>query len=54
MQMKDASRLQKEWENKGNPPCEHPYVEREYDLGSHTGDDVCTICGATVSETKTK
>ena len=46
MQMKRAMELQRAWAAKGNPPCEHPAVEREYHLGSDTGDQVCTPCGA--------
>ena len=42
MQMDEALRLQKEW---GNKPCDHPYLEKEYYLGSSTGDWVCTTCG---------
>jgi hypothetical protein len=47
MQMYDAFRLQKEWEEKGNPPCEHENIEKEYYLGTQTGDKVCTKCGKT-------
>ena len=28
----------------GNKPCEHPKLEKEYYLGSDTGDYVCTTC----------
>jgi hypothetical protein len=54
MQMKDAFELQKEWKRKGNPHCTHPNVEREYHLGSHTGDNVCTTCGAYVNLEKSR
>ena len=46
MQYERAMELQKAWEAKGNPPCVHPKVEREYYLGANTGDEVCTTCGA--------
>jgi hypothetical protein len=42
MQMSEAAKLQEAW---GDKPCNHPSSEREYYLGSHTGDDVCTQCG---------
>ena len=46
MQMRKAAALRDAWARKGNPPCEHPDLDREYDLGSNTGDYVCTVCGA--------
>jgi hypothetical protein len=49
MQMYDAIVLQKAWKKRGNPPCRHPVVDQEYSLGSHTGDMVCTTCGAYVT-----
>jgi len=42
MQYEEAERLRNEWHGK---PCKHEDVEREYHLGSHTGDYVCTKCG---------
>lgn len=42
MQAKEAEELRKEW---GEKPCSHDHVEREYYLGAHTGDYVCTTCG---------
>lgn len=42
MQMKEAARLRKAW---GQKPCDHPRIEKEYYLGSHTGDEVCAQCG---------
>ncbi len=46
MQMRQAAALRVAW---GNRPCIHPSTEREYDLGSHTGDQVCTQCGRAVT-----
>ena len=46
MQSSKAAQLRRAWEAKGNPPCAHPGVEKEYDLGADTGDEVCTTCGA--------
>lgn len=32
---------------KGNPPCDHPETDKEYYLGSATGDDACLTCAKT-------
>ena len=45
MQVEKAERIRRQWEAKGNLPCNHPAVEREHYLGADTGDDVCTTCG---------
>ena len=45
MQASKAAQLQQAWNAKGNPPCDHPRVEKEYYLGTATGDEVCTTCG---------
>lgn len=42
MQAKTARRLREAW---GDKPCNHPNLEKEYELGSDTGDYVCTSCG---------
>jgi hypothetical protein len=47
MQMDEAARLRKQWERAGSPACDHPRLEKEYYLGSQTGDKVCTSCGET-------
>lgn len=44
MQQKDALELKEQW---GDKLCEHPDLEREYELGSATDDYVCTTCGET-------
>ena len=41
MQLEDAVKLQKEWENK---ECSHPSIEKFYYLGTQD-DYVCSICG---------
>ena len=46
MQLAKVALLRKAWKAKGNPHCDHPSVDKEYDLGADTGDEVCTICGA--------
>ena len=47
MQSSKAAQLRRVWEAKGNLPCDHPRVEKEYDLGADIGDEVCTTCGST-------
>ena len=42
MQYDEAEKLRKNWRGKS---CKHEDVEKEYHLGSHTGDYVCTTCG---------
>ncbi len=42
MQHEKAKELEKDW---GNKPCNHPRIEKEYYLGTQTGDYVCTTCG---------
>jgi hypothetical protein len=42
MQYKDAMELQKVGRGRN---CEHPDISKEYYLGTHTGDYVCTSCG---------
>ena len=46
MDTTESTRLQREWEAKGNPPCDHPVVEGERYLGADTGDEACKFCGA--------
>jgi len=45
MQMEKAARLRRLWKAKGNPPCTHSHLDKEYYLGADTGDYVCTTCG---------
>lgn len=47
MQHEEARALRKVW---GDKPCDHPKVEKEYYLGSDTGDKVCTTCGREVGD----
>jgi hypothetical protein len=46
IQAKEVPAIRRAWEDRGRPPCDHPRKAREYDLGSHTGDEVCLSCGA--------
>lgn len=42
MQMNEAMKLREAW---GDKPCNHPDLDKEYELGTATGDYVCTQCG---------
>jgi transposase-like protein len=44
MTFEEANELAKKWEDKGNPPCDHPQITKEYMNGTHS-DYVCTTCG---------
>jgi len=46
MQTDRAEELQEKWLKRGSPQCSHEHIEKEYYLGSDTGDYVCTTCGA--------
>ncbi len=46
MQMETAKQIRHEW---GDKLCDHPHFEKEYYLGSQTGDYVCTQCGESFS-----
>jgi hypothetical protein len=43
--MSKAAALRQSW---GNKPCNHPDWDREYYLGTNTGDKICTSCGREV------
>lgn len=45
IQMKELRRLRDAWAAKGDPPCDHQEVDKEYDLGGQTGDYGCAVCG---------
>jgi hypothetical protein len=42
METRKAEKLRERW---GNNPCTHESLEKEYYLGSATGDYVCKLCG---------
>lgn len=43
MKMSEAKALKMRW---GNKPCDHPFLKNERDeIGTSTGDYVCTTCG---------
>ena len=46
VQMKKLAALRRAWEAKGNPPCDHPNLDKEYDLGGDTDAKGCLTCGA--------
>ena len=50
MQMDDAAELRRKWKAKGDPPCDHPHLDKEYYLGTQTMDYVCTRCGVSNSK----
>ena len=54
MQMDEAFQLQATWKKSGNPHCDHLVVDREYYMGSPTGDSVCTTCGSYLNESETR
>lgn len=43
-QSEELTRMRKKW---GGKPCTHPSAEKEYYLGSATGDYGCSTCGET-------
>lgn len=44
MKMSEAAELREMYRGM---PCEHQNLEKEYHLGTATGDYVCTTCGKT-------
>lgn len=42
MQAAKAARLRMLW---GDKPCDHPELQKEYELSGQTGDFVCSTCG---------
>lgn len=42
MQLEKAVELREKW---GDKPCDHPELDKEYHLGTATGDYACTQCG---------
>ncbi len=50
MQMDDAAELRRKWEAKGDPPCNHTNLVKEYYLGAPTMDYVCKECGESNSK----
>ena len=51
IQFEKANEIEKAW---GNKPCSHPYITKEYNRSSQTGDYRCTQCGATFTEDEVK
>jgi hypothetical protein len=55
MRIEKARGLREAWKAQGSPPCDHPIVDKErMDRGEHSGDFVCTTCGAYVDDIKGK
>jgi len=42
VQISEAIKLREKW---GDKPCDHKSLDKEYHLGSATGDFVCIQCG---------
>ena len=49
MRPSKSEQLRKVWEAKGNPPCDHPSVDRELRGGYDTGNKVCLVCGTVIT-----
>jgi hypothetical protein len=47
VQVSKAERIRDEWVRKGRPRCAHEHYDKEYYLGSDTGDYACTTSGIT-------
>lgn len=47
VQFAEANKIEQRWEANGRPYCEHPQVDKEYDLGMDSGDRRCLSCGDT-------
>jgi hypothetical protein len=45
VQMSRAAQIKEDWVRRGKPTCTHERTDKEYDLGSQTGDLVCMDCG---------
>lgn len=53
VQYEDANRAEVQWERDGSPACTHSY-EKEYYLGTDSGDFRCVHCGATLTRSEMK
>jgi hypothetical protein len=49
VQMDRVAQIRQQWEASGRSPCAHSDFDREYYLGSNTGDYVCISCGESFS-----
>ena len=45
VQMADVAQIRKAWIQRGTPWCAHDSYDKEYSLGSDTGDYACMTCG---------
>lgn len=53
MQFDEANRLREAWLSKGNPPCDHEWVD-EFITSGRTRDLRCAVCGDTLPKTDWK
>jgi len=51
MHAEEGRRLRELWNKKGNPPCEHLHLDKEY-FGGMEGDKICMTCGETFTDTE--
>lgn len=47
VQMDKVAQIARGWEAAGRPRCDHSRADKEYYLGSQTGDMACLGCGET-------
>jgi len=45
VQASRLSEIRRDWERRGSPLCTHDDTDKEYDLGSQSGDRGCLNCG---------
>lgn len=45
--MNKVGQIRQAWERDGKPRCTHESFDKEYYLGSDTGDYACKTCGIT-------
>ena len=51
IQFEKANEIERSW---GDKLCSHPYITKEYNRSSQTGDYRCTQCGATFTVDEAK
>jgi hypothetical protein len=45
VQIEKVAKIREAWAQKGKPRCTHESYDKEYHLGSDTGDYACMNCG---------
>lgn len=54
VQFAEANKIEARWIAAGSPYCEHPNIDKEYDLGMDSGDKRCLSCGDTFTRPEWK